>query len=65
MTRKHHLQDTKHFGPTCQSGRSGGSLLGEHITEKFAEFNARPAELQCSRCATGKLFALLTRKAAK
>jgi hypothetical protein len=63
MSRATHLQDTKFHGPTCQSGRSGGSLRGEHITVKFAEFIA--ASGQCERCKSGKLFALLSRQAAK
>jgi hypothetical protein len=65
MTRKTHLQHTVKFGPTCKSGRSGGSLSGEHITVKYAEFAAEPAELQCDRCRSSKLFAFLERQAAK
>lgn len=65
MTRKHHLQHTVHNGPTCQTGRSGAALRGEHITEKFEKFVTRSVELQCTRCAASKLFAFLTRKAAK
>jgi hypothetical protein len=63
--RKAHLQHTVHYGPTCQSGRSGGSLRGEHITEKFSEFAKEPAEQRCTRCANSKLFAFLQRQAAK
>lgn len=59
--RKTHLQDTKHFGPTCQSGRSGGALRGEHITVKFSEFVTSAG--QCERCKASKLFAFLQRKA--
>lgn len=61
MSRKIHLQDTKHYGPTCQSGRVGGALRGEHITVKFAEFKVSSG--QCERCANSKLFAFLQRKA--
>lgn len=64
MTRKTHLQHTKHNGPTCQSGRIGGSLRGEHITVKFAEFVATASAVRCERCASNKLFAFLQRKAA-
>ena len=63
MTRKYHLRHTSHGGPTCQTGRAGAALRGEHITVKYAEFSACRAELQCSRCASSKLFAFLTRKA--
>ena len=49
--RKVHLQHTIHYGPTCQSGRSGGSLRGEHITEKFSKFAGEPTEQRCTRCA--------------
>jgi hypothetical protein len=65
MTRKHHLQHTVHRGPTCQTGRSGAALRGEHITEAFAEFSGRPADLQCDRCKASKLFAFLQRQATK
>ena len=61
--RKTHLQHTVHAGPTCQTGRSGGSLRGEHITAKYAEFVAYP-EQQCDRCKSSKLFAFLARRAA-
>jgi hypothetical protein len=63
--RKYHLQHTQHRGPTCQTGRIGAALRGEHITEKFDEFVTRPADWQCSRCAASKLFGFLTRHAAK
>jgi hypothetical protein len=62
-THKNHLRDTKHGGPTCQGGRSGGSLRGEHFTMKFAEFVQRAD--QCERCKASKLFSLLQRTAAK
>lgn len=62
MTRKHHLQHTVHNGPTCQTGRVGGSLRGEHITLKYDEFVAQPT-YQCERCKSSKLFAFLQRKA--
>lgn len=60
--RKTHLQDTKHFGPTCQGGRIGGQLRGEHVTVKFKEFNLAFGEGQCERCASSKLFAFLQRR---
>lgn len=59
--RKSHLQHTVSRGPTCQTGRVGGALRGEHITEGYADFAARPADAQCHRCASGKLFAFLQR----
>ena len=65
MIRKNHLKHTVHFGPACQSGRSGGSLRGEHFTYAMAEFSAMPLELRCERCSNGKLFAFLQRQAAK
>jgi hypothetical protein len=65
MFRKDHLQHTVHYGPTCQSGRSGGSLRGEHITLPAAEFLALAPELRCVRCASSKLFAFLKRQADK
>ena len=65
MTRKYHLEDTKHHGPTCQSGRSGAALRGEHITLGFDDFCAAPESIQCSRCAGGRLFAFLVRQATK
>ena len=65
MTRKDHLQHTVHFGPTCKSGRFGGSLRGEHITLPAAEFLALAPELRCQRCASSKLFDFLQRQAAK
>jgi hypothetical protein len=64
MTRKHHLQHTVNRGPTCQTGRAGAALRGEHITEGFAAFSTRSADLQCSRCASSKLFMFLQRKEA-
>jgi hypothetical protein len=63
--RKDHLQHTVHYGPTCKSGRSGGSLRGEHFTVPAAEFLALPSEQRCERCASSKLFAFLQRQAAK
>lgn len=63
--RKDHLQHTVSGGPTCQRGRSGGSLRGEHLTSPFEEFVALAPELRCSRCASSKLFAFLQRQAAK
>jgi hypothetical protein len=65
MTRKDHLQHTVHGGPTCKSGRSGGSLRGEHITLPAGEFLALAADLRCERCASSKLFAFLQSQAAK
>ena len=65
MTRKTHLLHTVRFGPTCQSGRSGGQLRGEHITVKFSEFAAEREDLRCDRCAGSKLFGFLQRQAAK
>jgi len=59
--RKTHLQHTVKFGPTCQNGRVGGSLRGEHITVKFEEFIK--AEVRCERCDCSKLFAFLKRQA--
>ena len=61
MARKAHLQHTVHRGPTCQTGRVGAALKGEHITVKFAEFVAESH--QCERCKSSKLFAFLSRKA--
>ena len=61
--RKTHLQDTRHYGPACQSGRSGAALRGEHITVKFDEFVASVG--QCERCASSKLFSFLQRQASK
>ncbi len=63
--RKAHLQHTIHQGATCQSGRIGGQLRGEHLTYKFEEFVAEPVEQRCSRCSASKLFAYLERQAAK
>lgn len=65
MTRKDHLQHTVHGGPTCKSGRIGGSLRGEHITLPAAEFLALAPELRCQRCASSKLFSFLQRQTAK
>lgn len=65
MNRKTHLKHTVNGGPTCQRGRTGGALRGEHITEKFDEFIREWADLRCSRCENSKLFAFLQRKAAK
>lgn len=63
--RKDHLTHTVRGGPTCQSGRSGGSLRGEHMTIPAREFLALAPELRCERCASSKLFAFLQRLAAK
>jgi hypothetical protein len=65
IMRKNHLRHTVHFGPTCQSGRSGGALRGEHFTYPAAQFLAMQPELRCERCASSKLFAFLQRQAAK
>lgn len=62
---KAHLQHTIHHGPTCQSGRIGGQLRGEHFTYKFEEFVTVPVEQRCSRCSASKLAAYLERQAAK
>lgn len=64
MTRKYHLQDTKHYGPTCQSGRSGAALRGEHITLSYSEFSTTAAAFRCDRCSNSKLFSFLERRAA-
>lgn len=64
MSRKIHLKHTVQGGPTCQTGRVGGALRGEHITVQFSEFVAERGEYQCSRCLASKLFAFLQRKAA-
>lgn len=63
--RKDHLKHTVNGGPTCQRGRIGGNLRGEHLTAPFEEFIALAPELRCSRCANSKLFAFLQRQAAK
>lgn len=63
--RKEHLKHTVNGGPTCQRGRSGGSLRGEHLTSPFAEFIAAPLEAQCERCRTSTLFNFLQRQAIK
>lgn len=65
MTRKEHLQHTTNGGPTCQRGRVGGSLRGEHITSKYSEFSALPVAQRCARCNDSKLFAFLERQTAK
>jgi hypothetical protein len=62
MIRKLHLQHTIHRGPTCQTGRAGAALRGEHITGTYAEFIAHTGQ-QCDRCKSSKLFAFLARKA--
>lgn len=62
MTRKTHLQHTVHRGPTCQTGRMGAALRGEHITVKFEEFITRSTSLRCSRCASSSLFRFMNRK---
>jgi hypothetical protein len=63
--RKDHLQHTVHYGPACKSGRSGGSLRGEHITLPAAQFLALSQDLRCDRCSSSKLFAFLQRQADK
>ena len=65
MTRKDHLQHTVKYGPTCQSGLSGGSLRGEHLVQPFASFVDLAPWFQCKRCRSSKLFAFLQRQAAK
>ena len=65
LNMKNHLKHTVHFGPTCQSGRSGGSLRGEHFTYPAADFLAMPSDLRCAKCEKSKLFAFLQRQAAK
>lgn len=65
MTRKEHLKHTVHGGPTCQSGRVGGQLRGEHLSCKYSEFSALPLEQRCVRCNSSKLFAFLERQTAK
>jgi len=62
MSRKLHLQHTVHRGPTCQTGRAGAALRGEHFTTGYAEF-AADVSAQCTRCKNSKLFAFLQRKA--
>ena len=64
MTRKTHLSHTTFGGPTCQRGRRGGALRGEHISVRFDEFIEERPELQCDRCRSSKLFAFLDRKSA-
>jgi hypothetical protein len=63
--RKDHLQHTVRYGPACKSGRSGGSLRGEHLTLPAAQFLALSPDLRCERCSKSKLFAFLQRQAAK
>jgi hypothetical protein len=65
MTRKEHLQHTNGGGPTCQNGRAGGAIRGEHFTSKYSEFSALPLERRCTRCNSSKLFAFLERQTAK
>jgi hypothetical protein len=65
MIRKEHLQHTVSGGPTCQSGRLGGQLRGEHLSSKYSEFSALPVEQRCARCENSPLFAFLKRQAAK
>ena len=65
MSHKEHLENTGHGGPTCQRGRIGGSLRGEHFTSSYAEFSALPVERRCARCNSSKLFAFLERQAEK
>lgn len=64
MIRKNHLSHTVKSGPVCQAGKTGGALRGEHITYPFAEFAEMPAEHQCAKCRSSKLFAFLVRRAA-
>jgi hypothetical protein len=54
--RKYHLKSSKHYGPTCQSGRRCPAIDGEHITVAYKEFKAAPVEARCQRCAKSKLF---------
>lgn len=63
--RKDHLLHTVRFGPTCQSGRSGGGLRGEHLTVPAAQFLALSPEHRCEKCAKSKLFLFLQRQANK
>lgn len=65
MSHKEHLKHTANSGPTCQRGRIGGSLRGEHFTVGYAEFSALPVERRCARCNSSKLFAFLERQTAK
>jgi hypothetical protein len=65
MIRKDHLKHTTDSGPTCQRGRIGGSLRGEHLTVSYSEFSALPVEQRCARCNSSKLFAFLERQTAK
>lgn len=63
MTRKAHMQHTTKFGPTCQGGKVGGSLRGEHVTMEFSEFAKLDEDKRCSRCTASPLFSFLQRKA--
>lgn len=65
MARKEHLSHTDNSGPTCQRGRFGGSLRGEHFTLNYSEFSAMPIDRRCSRCNNSKLFAFLERQTVK
>lgn len=65
MTRKMHLKHSQFGGPTCQRGRVGGSLRGEHLSEGFDDFVERSEELQCARCVASPLFGFLQRQQAK
>lgn len=65
MIRKTHLKHSTKFGPVCQAGHSGARINGEHFTGSFAEFVAAPADQQCAKCRSSKLFAFLQRQAAK
>ena len=62
-TRKDHLLHTVKFGPTCQSGRSGAALRGEHFTLPANEFLALDPQFRCIKCVNSKLFAFLQRQA--
>jgi hypothetical protein len=65
MTRKTHLEHTTHGGPTCQTGRVGAALRGEHITVKLDEFALCADAHRCTRCKGSKLFAFLKRQSDK
>lgn len=65
MAHKYHLEHTVTGGPTCQRGRSGGSLRGEHFTFGVAEFMNADTALRCSRCENSSLFAFLKRQQEK
>lgn len=60
MSRRTHLEHPSYRGPTCQRGRIGGALRGEHITVKYADFKLDP--LRCSRCEASKVFKFLQKK---